>query len=168
MSVGGRKAVDLSSYLERTGNHSTKPRKTGDNSILAERTYDIEYKIEEEKKEARMRQELSINMTLASSRLAECRQKIAAIKESLTVTMPGHVYREVMKKRAKVVKEIIAIESELSALKLQRKGFTQYSETRFERVFMDAAQRILPTDVFQAIRGLAMELQRIELKGEHK
>mgnify|MGYP007083449257 CR=1 FL=1 len=159
MSTGAKRAADLHSYIERTANHSTKPRKVGDNSEFAERSYDISHALVGEEDRARTMLASVKIIDKAKSDIAVIEEQILAIREECAVTLPRERFLSLERQRRKLSRQKAALQNVIQAAKLKRKSDILYTESRFERIFCDLAKSLLPPDVYDQLHKAAMRLQ---------
>lgn len=153
--MGFKGAADKVSYINRTGEHSTKPRKTGSNTDLAEDGMQIEYAMERAVSAREVVLEIDCKLGKVLNEMGSLDETLNSLSLELLDTLRAHNYREKQRLKMQLGHRKQELQREISRLKLQRKqlaiSFDVTKQENFEQVFIDLARDILPKDVFNKI-----------------
>lgn len=157
-------AADKQSYLSRSASHSTKPRKTGDNSGFAERTYDVEYGLDGACNRIRRAIEIEKEIAALTAKWGALSTTATEINERLSATLPLHRFKALQQERRALGLDIQECQHRIQCLKreLRSIGGRGQMHVRFEAIFVEISRQLLPPDVFSKIANAANALARDE------
>lgn len=150
-------SADKISYLDRSGNHGTKPKKLGNNDHLAVDHYEVDYSIDSLVEQRKRLDEIDSNLRVAKQEVFRLQQENENIKLEL---IDRHDYEKsqfLKKKKAQIGIDLLRANHLMARLSEQRKAFN--SEPRgdsYERYFVELARNALPKNVFAKLHSGAM------------
>lgn len=156
-----KSAQNVESYIKRTANHSTKPKKTGANEHLHnEKTRDaLDYKLAAIKEASLAIADIEAKLILKKIEYQGLQDKLIEVKKKMEVTLPHTEYHRLNSRRGQIVRDYEIIRAELIALNSEKKKFNfgKYAGT-WEMIFTNIARNVLPPDIFQDIASAAKDI----------
>lgn len=138
-------------YLKRVANSSLRPKKTGDNSDLAEHHISLDYTLENGRDRVREAKLISADIDAVKLELSISREQKAEINVQLTQTLPFESYARLNQKSRELGLEQQRLQNRLMQLKAELRQLDVPKIDSFERAFISTAEQVLPADVFNQI-----------------
>ena len=150
-----KQAADQLSFRNRTANHSTKPRKTGDNShLVGAGGYDVSYSVEAATSDSVEITNLKTEKNALINLLSQFDTELRELNDRRRYRLPDDEYGHVMSRRKEIIEERLKVMDRLREIRAAfirlRASGKGHSENR-EQLFIAIAQRVLPKDVYRAI-----------------
>lgn len=152
-----RAAVRAQSYMTRTGSHSTKPFKTGDNAHLATRSYDVQYTARNAIESLSKLDALITERDELKIQLAAIMESLNPINEELTTHLTWDRFTYLSGVRKQLTSKIVSLQARLAAINKERIGVLHSRVDSADKLFRQVAKEILPADVFQEIVDAFMD-----------
>lgn len=151
--MGGTKgATDKITYLTRTGNHGTKPKKTGDNTSLAERSWDVGYTAPVEADNHAQALKIQDEIEQYRMRIKPIEEELKKINKRLEKTLPQNEFRQISAFKKDLGTQHQELLRKVGELRREWVRVAQNPRQRdFCEAFVSIAKRTLPRDVFLTI-----------------
>lgn len=150
---------DSMSYLTRTGSHATVPRRIGDNSDLASRSWDVSYVIDSAAKNIQEAIEIQKQIEEEQARYKNLTSEAIELNIKLSETLPYAEFKELKYKRTKLGSLINKSNQKIAILK-QKRHKEMHNGGEFSVIFVCIARESLPSDVFETIMETTIKIFR--------
>lgn len=158
------KAGRLLAYLDRTGNSSTKPFKTGANEHLSEWPQDLSYlkiealkKLEQHRSGSEARQKLRSELRKIEASILEYNSRIQKRKYQCQKDVEAFE-----RQRSVLGARKLELCKELSVLKGYSKKERKLTMQGFNNVFVELAKDMLPEFVFDEIKNTTLSILEMD------